>query len=237
MNNIRSIYTRELKSFFTSPMGYIFLVIFAVINGYFFTNTFFLFNQSDMRALFGIVPLVFLFFVPAVTMGLIAKEKNAGTMEVISTLPLRDTEFVIGKYLAGLTLILVGLGFTLVHLLTLASVGTNIDFGAAICGYLGLVLMGAFYASIGIFSSAITENQVVSFIIGIAIVITFFLMDKLLIFVTPSMAGIIQYISVEFHFSNISRGVVDTRNLIYFGSMIWLFLTLTVRVLEMRKWR
>lgn len=127
MSNVKAIYFRELKSIFNSPMGYIFLVIFALINGYFFTNTFFLINQSDMRALFGIVPLVFLFFIPAVTMGLIAKEVNVGTIEVISTLPMRDSEFVLGKYLAGLTLILVSLAFTLVHFITLIRVGTNID--------------------------------------------------------------------------------------------------------------
>ncbi len=237
MNNVKAIYTRELKTFFTSPMGYIFLVIFSVINGYFFTNTFFLYGQSDMRALFGIVPLVFLFFIPAITMGLISRERNTGTMEVISSMPVRDIEFVTGKYLAGLTLIVVGLVFSLVHFITLLAVGTNIDVGAAVCGYIGLILVGAFYAAIGTFSSSLTENQVVAFIIGIAIVIVFFLMDKMLMFVPGSMTGMIQYMSVDFHFSNIARGVIDTRNLIYFGTMIAFFLALTVRVLEMRKWR
>jgi len=237
MHNIKAIYQRELKTIFNSPMGYIFLVIFAMLSGYFFTNTFFLINQSDMRSLFGIVPLVFLFFIPAVTMGLIAKEKSVGTIEVMSTLPIKDTEFVLGKYLAGLTLILIGLAFTLVHFITLIYVGTNIDYGAVLCGYFGLALLGAFYAAIGIFSSSISDNQVVSFIVGIAIVITFFLMDKMLIFMPSGITGLLQYISVDFHLNNISRGVVDSRNLIYFGTMIWLFLALAVRTIEMRKWR
>ncbi len=237
MRNVKTIYLRELKFFFNSPMAYIFLVIFSLINGYFFTNTFFLINQSDLRSLFGIVPVVFLFIIPAVTMGLIAWEKNSGTIELISTLPVKDTHFVLGKYLAGLTLIMVGLAFSLVHFITLIVVGTNIDLGAVICGYFGIVLLAAFYSAIGTFASSLTENQVVAFIIGIAFVITFYLLDKVLIFVPNTMSGIFQYISVEYHLSNIARGVVDSRNIIYFGSMIWLFLTLTTRVVEIRKWR
>lgn len=237
MNNISTIYKKELGSYFKSPMAYIFLVFFALFNGYFFTNTFFLMNQSDMRALFGIVPLVYLFFIPVVTMGLLAKEKNLGTFEIISTLPIRDAELVIGKYLSALTLILAGLGFTGVHLLTLLAVGTRIDYGAVLCGYLGLSLVGGFYAAIGTFSSSLTDNQVVAFIIGAVLVLIFFLMDKLLIFVPVSLAALVQFLSVDHHLANISRGVIDSRNLIYFGTLIWLFLTLTVRTVEIRKWR
>lgn len=237
MSNIKTLYVKELKSYFNSPMAYIFLVLFAIFNGYFFTNTFFLIDQSDMRSLFGVVPLIFLFFIPAITMSLIAKENNTGTMEMISTLPIRDVDFVIGKYLAAVTLAGIGLAFTLVHFFTLVSVGTNIDYGAVLCGYLGLVLVAGFYSAIGIFSSSVTDNQVVAFIIAITIVLVFFLLDKLLVFMPAGLSGMIQFLSVDFHLSNISRGVVDSRNLIYFGSMIWLFLIVTVRILEMRKWR
>lgn len=236
MHNIMTIYKKELRSFFTSPMAYIFLVVFALINGYFFTNTFFLYNQSDMRALFGIVPLVYLFFIPAVSMGLISREKSLGTIEIISTLPVRERDIVLGKYLAGFTLILVALLTTAVHYITLYNVGTTVDHGAVFTGYLGLALLGGVYTSVGIFASSLTENQVIAFIVGIAIVLAFFLMDKLLFFVPASMAGIIQYLSTEFHLSNISRGVIDTRNLIYFGSVIGFFLSMTTRVLESRKW-
>ena len=236
MHNIITIYRKELRSFFTSPMAYIFLVVFALVNGYFFTNTFFLYNQSDMRALFGIVPLVYLFFIPAVSMGLISREKSLGTIEIISTLPVRERDIVLGKYLAGFTLILVGLLTTAVHYITLYNVGTTVDHGAVFTGYLGLALLGGVYTSVGVFASSLTENQVIAFIVGIAIVLAFFLMDKLLFFVPASMAGIIQYLSTEFHLSNISRGVIDTRNLIYFGSVIGFFLSMTTRVLESRKW-
>ena len=236
MHNILTIYKKELRSFFTTPMAYIFLVVFALVNGYFFTNTFFLYNQSDMRSLFGIVPLVYLFFIPAVSMGLISREKSLGTIEIITTLPVRERDIVIGKFLAGLTLILVALFTTLIHYITLFNVGTTIDHGAVFTGYLGLALLGGVYTAVGIFSSSLTENQVIAFIVGIAIVITFFLMDKLLVFVPPGLAGLIQYLSTEFHLSNMSRGVIDTRNIVYFGSVIGFFLFMTTRVLESRKW-
>ena len=237
MNSTRAIFSRELKGFFNSPMAYIFLVIFALVNGYFFTNTFFLFGQSDLRALFDIVQLVYLFFIPAVSMGLISREKSIGTMEIMATLPLSSFEFVMGKFLAALSLILLALFSTSIHFLTLLSVGTNVDHGAVLCGYLGLALMGATYAAIGTYASSVTENQVVSFIIGVFIVLVFFMLDKTLLFVPYSLAGIIQFLAVDYHLSNIARGVIDTRNLIYFISMIAFFLFLTVQTLEVRRWR
>ena len=235
--NINIIFKKELKSYFNSPMAYIFLVVFAIVTGYFFTNTFFLFNQSNMRALFNIVPLVYLFFIPAITMSLIAREKNIGTMEVISTLPIKDVEFVVGKFLSALSLIALGLAFTFINFFTLVNVGTNIDYGAVFTGYLGLLMLGSVYASVGTFASSVTDNQVIAFIISVFIVLIFFLMDKMLYFMPVSIAGLIQYISVDYHLSNISRGVIDSRNIIYFASLIGFFLFTTVRVLEIRKWR
>ena len=226
-----------MKAYFNSPMAYIFLVVFAIITGYFFTRTFFLFNQSDMRSLFNIIPLVYLFFIPAITMGLIAREKNIGTMEVISTLPLNDFDFVIGKFLSAFSLVMSGLLITFVHFFTLTYVGTNIDIGAVFTGYLGLALVGAVYSAVGTFASSITDNQVVAFIIGIFIVLIFFLLDKMLIFIPISLTELIQYLSVDYHLSNISRGVIDTRNLIYFISITGFFLFMTIRVLEIRRWK
>ena len=237
MRNMKAIYFKEMKSYYNSPMAYIFLVIFAVITGYFFTRTFFLFHQSDMRSLFNIIPLVYLFFIPAITMSLIAREKNLGTMEVMSTLPLRDLDFVVGKFLAALSLVLAGLLISLVHFFTLTQVGTNIDYGAVFTGYLGISLAGAVYSAVGTFASSLTDNQVVAFIIGIFIVLIFFLMDKMLMFVPAALTGIIQYLSVDYHLSNISRGVIDSRNLIYFASVVGLFMFMTVRMLEIRRWK
>tara|TARA_Y100000590_G_scaffold119541_2_gene136812 strand:- start:467 stop:1180 length:714 start_codon:yes stop_codon:yes gene_type:complete len=237
MKNILTILKKEFFGYFTSPMAYIFLVVFSLVNGYFFSNTFFLIGQSDMRSLFNIVPMVYLFFIPAITMSLIAKEKNLGTMEIICTLPIKDNEFVLGKYLSAIALILTGLLFTVVHVITLYKFGTNIDYGALLTGYLGLFFVGAVYASIGTFASSLFDNQVVAFIIAVFIVLMFFLFDKLLIFVPSFLAGVIQYISVDYHVSNISRGVIDSRNIIYFFSVIGVFLFATVQVLNSRKWK
>lgn len=237
MHNTKSVFLKELKSFFNSPMAYIFLVIFAVVNGYFFVNTFFLFGQSDMRSLFSVVPLVYLFFIPAVAMGLIARERNTGTIEIIDTLPLETYEFVLGKFLAAFTLIVLGLVATVVHLFTLINVGTNVDYGSVFTGYLGLALVGGVYASVGTFASSVTDNQVVAFIIGVFLVLIFFLMDWMLVFIPDSIAGLIQFLSTDYHLSNISRGVIDSRNLIYFFSVIGFFLFLTNQTLIARKWR
>ncbi|MFL3025207.1 MAG: ABC transporter permease [Candidatus Neomarinimicrobiota bacterium] len=237
MFNIRIILRREIQSFFNSPMAYIFLVIFAIVSGYFFTNTFFLFGQSDLRVLFDMIPLVYLFFIPAVSMGLIARENNIGTMETISTMPLSTYEFVIGKFLAGFCLIMLGLLATSIHFFTLVFVGTNIDYGAIFSGYLGLALMGATFTSIGIYASSVTENQVVAFIIGVFLVLVFYMLDKTLVFAPQSIVGIIQFLAVDYHLSNISRGVIDSRNIIYFLSMIGFFIYLTIQTLEVRRWK
>ena len=237
MRNINTVCKRELGGIFNSPMAYIFLVIFAIVNGYFFTNTFFLFGQSDLRVLFDIVPLVYLFFIPAVSMGLIARENNLGTMETMSTMPLNSYEFVIGKFLAAFSLILLGLVATSIHLFTLISVGTNVDYGAIFSGYLGLALMGGTYAAIGTYASSVTENQVVAFIIGVFIVLVFFMLDKTLVFVPTSIAGFVQFLAVDYHLSNISRGVIDSRNLVYFFSVIGFFIFLTIQTLEMKRWK
>tara|TARA_B100000073_G_C23742009_1_gene573984 strand:- start:1549 stop:2262 length:714 start_codon:yes stop_codon:yes gene_type:complete len=236
MNNAIVIFKRELKSIFDSPMAYVFLVVFTLLNGWFFTTTFFLYGQSDLRTLFNIVPLVYLFFIPGITMGLISREKGLGTIEIISTLPIEDRDIVIGKYLSAVSLIGIALFSTSLHLITLMRFGNSIDYGAVFTGYLGLLLVGAVYASIGIFSSAVTDNQVISFIIGIAIIFIFWIFDKVLVFMPDMLAGIIQYISVEYHLSNISRGVIDTRNLIYFSSVIGFFLFMTTRLVESRRW-
>ena len=237
MLNVRMIFRREIQSFFNSPMAYIFLVIFAIVSGYFFTNTFFLFGQSDLRVLFDMIPLVYLFFIPAVSMGLIARENNIGTMETISTLPLRTFEFVIGKFLAGFCLIMLGLLATSIHFITLIYVGTNVDYGAIFSGYLGLALMGGTFTAIGIYASSVTDNQVVAFIIGVFLVLVFYMLDKTLVFAPQSIVGIIQFLAVDYHLSNISRGVIDSRNIIYFLSMIGFFIYLTIQTLEVRRWK
>ena len=238
MNNIIHIFKKEVSSYFNSPMAYIFLVIFAIVNSFFFTNIFFKINQSDLRTLFNIIPMVYLFFIPAICMSLIAKEKNTGTMEVLTTLPITDKELILGKFLSALFLIFIGLLFTFIQLYTLLQTGTDIDYGAIFTGYLGLLLLGAAYSSIGIFASSVSNDQIVSFIIGVFLVLLFYLMDKtILLFTPPFMASFVQYIAVDYHLTNISRGVIDSRNIIYFISIISFFLFMSIRLLESRKWK
>lgn len=236
-SNYKILYRKEVQSFFNSPVAYITLVIFLLISAWFTMSTFFLINESDLRTLFSVVPIVYLFFVPAITMGLIAREKNSGTMEFITTLPFTDGEIILAKFLAALTLIGTALAFTLVHLITLLIIGNNIDVGALISGYLGLLLVGGVYAAIGTFGSTVTDNQITAFLISFLIIFIFFILDKILIFVPGFLGSVFQFLSIDYHLSNISKGVIDSRNLIYFGSMIAFFLLVSVRVLEMRKWR
>ncbi len=236
-NNILMIYKKEMSAFFNGPVAYITLVVFLSIGGWLFTSTFFLRQQSDLRQLFDLIPLLFIFFIPAISMSLVAKEKQTGTMEFLVTLPVSDTEIVLGKFFSALALIGVFLLFTLVHFFTLLIVGNNIDIGALLSGYMGLFLVGAVYASIGTFGSASTNNQIVAFIVSLLIIFIFFIMGKVLMLIPPGLGAIVQYLSIDYHLNNISRGVIDTRNLIYFGSVIVFFLTLSVRFLEMRKWR
>ena len=185
MSNIKNIFLREVRSYFNSPMAYIFLVIFVIVNSFFFTNIFFKINQSDLRTLFDIIPLVYLFFIPAICMSLIAKEKNSGTMEVVSTLPITERELVIGKFLSALFLISVGLLFTGVQLFTLIQTGTDIDYGVVFTGYIGLLLLGATYSAIGIFASSISNDQIIAFIVGVFIVLVFTSWIKQFYFLVP----------------------------------------------------
>jgi len=237
MNYTKIIAQKELKSYFSSPAAYIVLVIFLLIGGWFFANPLFLNNQAELRSLFSILPMIFLFFVPAITMGLVAKEKNNGTFETLTTFPLKDSQIILGKFWASLSLVGIGLLFTLVHFITITALGTNVDFGAIFCGYLGLILLGGVYSAIGIFTSSVTSNQIVSFIISFFIIFFLYLLQFSLFFVPSFLAGIFQYLSVGYHFSNFTRGVIDSRNVIYFVSLIVLFLRLSVIVLESRKWK
>ncbi len=237
LRNVGLIFRKELAAYFNSSVAYITLLVFLLITGWFFSSSFFIINESDLRVLFSLVPIIYLFFIPAVTMGLIARERSSGTMEFLVTLPLSDWEVVLGKYLAAVALIAVGLGFTLFHLATLVLVATDLDPGAIFTGYLGLLLVGGVYAAAGVFCSSLTSNQITAFILSFMIVFVFFMLDKMLIFVPGSLTAFVQYLSIDFHLSNISRGVIDSRNLVYFASMTGLFLMLAVRVLEMRKWR
>jgi ABC-2 type transport system permease protein len=237
MSNHAAVFCKkELRTFFDSHVAYIVITIFLLICGWFFFSDLFLVNQASMRNLFGIIPFIFMFFVPAVTMRLISEEKRSGTIEVLVTLPVRDHEIILGKFLAGLILIAVAVILTLVYAITLSGIG-DFDFGSVVSGYIGLIFLGAAYLSIGIFTSSLTQNQIVAFITSFVIIFALFMLDKVLMFMPTLLASFLEYLSVDYHFSNISRGVIDSRDVIYYLSLIFLFLFLAVRSLENRKWR
>ncbi len=237
MDYTKIIAKKEINGYFNAASAYIILVVFLLISGWFFASPLFLNNQADLRSLFGIIPIIYIFFIPAITMGLLARERNSGTIELLTTLPLNDAEIIMGKFWASLSIITTGLIFTLIHFLTILVLGSNIDFGAIFCGYLGLVLLGAVYSSIGIFTSSLTGNQIVAFIISFFIIFVLFILEYTLFFLPSAIAGFFQYLSIGYHFSNITRGVIDTRNLVYFVSLIILFLRLAIVSMQSRKWK
>lgn len=233
--NILPIFRRELRSYFNSPVAYVVIVVFLAIVGWFFTSNLFLMNVASMRVVFELVPLVFLFFVPAITMRLLAEEKKSGTLELLTTKPVTDAEIVIAKFLAAWVLLAAALVPTLLYLITMMALG-SIELGPVIAGYVGLLLMGGSYIAIGIFASSLTENQIIAFIISFLIVLALFLMDKVLMYVPAGLASTMEFLAVDYHFSNIARGVIDSRDIIYFVSLLGFSLLLATVSLERRKW-
>ncbi len=233
--NIFPIFRREVRSYFNSPVAYVVIVVFLAIVGWFFTSNLFLMNVASMRVVFELVPLVFLFFVPAITMRLLAEEKKSGTLELLTTKPVTDAEIVIAKFLAAWALLAAALLPTLLYLITLMTLG-SVELGPVAAGYIGLLLMGGAYIAIGIFASSLTENQIIAFIASFLIVLALFLMDKVLMYVPEGLASTLEFLAVDYHFSNIARGVIDSRDIIYFASLLGFSLLLATVSLERRKW-
>jgi len=236
MSNVIPIFKRELKAYFDSPIAYVVIIVFLLVTGWFFTTNFFMVAQADMRVAFGIIPFIFIFITPAITMRLISEERKSGTMELLVTMPIKDIEIIIGKYLAAVGLLAGMILPTLVYAITISFLG-DMDTGPVIGGYIGLILMGAGYLAIGTFGSSVTENQVVAFIISWLMVFVFFLMDKMLFLLPNWLVTPVEYLSIEYHFQNISRGIIDSRDIIYYLSLITLALLLAARSLAARQWR
>lgn len=234
MGNILAIFKREMKSYFNSPVAYIIVTIFLLIAGWFFAAGLFLVNEASIRNIMGIVPLIFVIFIPAITMRTISEEKKSGTIELMLTMPVKESEIILGKFFASLALLFIALAFTWTYVLTVAILG-NPDGGPIFAGYLGLLLMGAAYLSFGIFASSMTENQIVAFIVGFLVILVFWLLDKVLVFAPLSITGVLEYLSIDYHFNNILRGVIDTRDVIYYLSLIIFSLTLASQALSSRK--
>jgi ABC-2 type transport system permease protein len=227
---------REIRTYFNSPVAYIVVTVFTIITGYLFFTQLFLERQAELRSFFGIMPLLFTFLIPAITMRLLADEKGSGTLELLITMPVRDWEVVLGKFLAAMALLAVTLGLTLVFAITVRTMGP-LDRGPAIGGYIGLLLMGGTYVAIGVMASAFTRNSIVAFIVAFAISFALFLFARLTQFVPESLQPIISFLSTEGHFENISRGVIDSRDVIYYLSVMGTCLLVATTALESRRWK
>jgi ABC-2 type transport system permease protein len=230
-----TIANKELKSYFNSPSAYIVGFVFLLIAGWFFVSNLFLVGLANLRTVIELMPFLFLFFIPAITMGSFAEEKKQGTIELLFTMPLTDWELILGKFFSALFLTLIILLFTISYPITLIFLG-NPDIGQIIAQYIGVMLLAASYISIGVAISSFTSSQVISFIITFLILFFFFIVDKFLIFLPDTLANILHQIAVMPHFNNIIKGVIDSSDIVYFFSIIVAFLFFTLYSLERRHW-
>jgi len=224
---------RELNAAFDSPTAYVVLFVFLLITGWFFGNGLFLEHVASLRTVFSLAPIIFMFFVPAITMASFAEERRGGTLELLLTLPVRDWQVILGKLLAVTILLWTAIGLTAVYALTIAGLG-NPDNGAVTGGYLGLMLLSLAYGAIGMFSSSLTRNQIVAFVIGFALIFTLFMLDKITAFLPGAIGGLLEYLSIDFHYQNLLRGVIDSRDILYYLSVTLVACLLTAYNLARR---
>ncbi|MBN1825442.1 MAG: ABC transporter permease [Candidatus Eisenbacteria bacterium] len=238
MSNVGTIIRKEFRSYFDSPVAYIYITFFLVLSSWLFLRGFFLVNQANMRGWFGILPWLLLFFIPAVTMRLWAEEKKLGTIELLMTLPVRDHEVVLGKYLASLLFLALTLLLSF-SVPALTAVLGSPDPGPIWGGYVGALLLGASFLAVGLFVSGLTENQIIAFIIGVTLIFLLFVVgEEFVLYNAPrSLVSILKFIGMGAHYESVGRGVIDSRDVVYYVSVIAFFLYLNVRALESRKWK
>jgi len=240
-----AIYKKELNAFLNSLVGYMVIVVFLTGIGSFMwvfpAYNVLDYGFADMETLFMLAPYIFLFLIPAITMRTFAEEKKAGTMELLLTTPLTDWDIIFGKYLSALTLVLFALLPTLFYYYAVYQLGNpigNIDSAGTFASYFGLMLLGAVFTAIGIFASALTENQIIAFVL--ALFFCFVLFQGLSSLVTANDASNGAYwllqLGIDHHYASVRKGLIDSRNLVYFASMIAIMLMATKLVLGSRKW-
>jgi ABC-2 type transport system permease protein len=249
------IYKKELRLYFTSPVAYIVLTIFLFLTGLFFSAIFGGFARASMqmamnpqmgrdfnvtdnvlRPLLGNMSIILLFLIPLVTMRLFAEERRSGTIELLLTYPVRDGAVLLGKYLASLTLYAAMLAGTLAFPLMLAYF-TRVEWGPFATGYLGLLLMGAMFLAVGLFVSSLTENQIVAAIVTIGILLAFWIISWMSEFVGGPLGSVLTHLSILEHNDTFAKGVIDTKDVIYYLDFTVLALFFTLRSLEVRRWR
>ena len=236
MSTTTTVAKREIRAYFNSPVAYIVVMVFMLISGYLFFNQLFLEKQAELRYYFTLTPLIFTFIIPAITMRLIAEEKGSGTLEMLITMPVRDWEVVLGKFLAGMAMLTAIVGMTMFYAVTLSILGP-IDKGPMLTGYLGLLLMGGSYVAIGVMASSLTRNQIVAFIMAFAISFGLFIFGQVVQYAPAWLAPVLSFLSMGNHFESLSRGVVDTRDVFFYVSVMVISLVIATASLESRKWK
>jgi ABC-2 type transport system permease protein len=236
VENIIHCFKKEIKSYFLSPIAYIVISIFLGLIGWFFFQPFFINGIADLRDFFSWLPLFFCFVIPAVTMRLFSEEFSLGSYELLLTLPVSTMDIIIAKFLSSIAFIIIMLLPTLSYPIFISFFG-NIDLGPVIGSYIGAIFLASSFCAVGILTSALTENQIVAFIISVAVCFVLFLIGErfILIFIPPFLVDILQYLGANFHFQNIAKGLIDTRDVIYFISVSFVGLYLTYYILEKKK--
>ena len=254
MRNIVVICKKELRSYFVSPIAYLLLTKFTLIFGFFFWNSVGYFNmmglESQMRGqsfpmsvneyvirpLLSNVSVIGLFFIPMITMRLFAEEKRTGTIELLATSPIRDIEVILGKWLAAVMLYVVMLAFSAINFAFLFKYG-NPDWRPLAIGYLGLLLQAGGLLAVGTFISTLTKNQIIAGAATFGVCLMLWVMEWVAGYETAAWAKVLAYLSVITHFESFGKGVLDTKDALYYVSLIFLGLFLTSRSLESLRWR
>ncbi len=234
MQQIMAILSKELKDYFMSPIAYIVISIFLLVTGWFFFATFFLYNQADLRNFFTLLPITFSFVIPAITMRLFAEERQVGSYEILFTLPLSTTDIILGKFLAGVIFMGVALIPTIAYPLFISFLG-QLDWGPVFGGYIGAVLLAAAFTAIGLLASSLTRNQIIAFIVGMIICFTLTLLEQMLFFVPRWLLSVLGNLGAALHFQNIAKGIIDSRDILYFFSIIFISLYGTYLAIQEKK--
>jgi ABC-2 type transport system permease protein len=240
---MKSILLREIKSFFGSPVGYLVIAIFLLINGLFvwvFEGDYNILNSgfADMSPFFTIAPWILIFLIPAITMRSFSDEKKQGTLELLLTKPLSLWQIVSGKFLGAMLLIVIAILPTFIYVYVISNLGMpagNIDMGSTMGSYFGLLFLIAAYSAIGIFTSTLSENQIVAFILSVFLCFVFYFAFEAASALLPDFENIIAALGMDSHFKSMSRGVIDTRDVLYFVTLSVAFLSLTVYKLKSLK--
>lgn len=234
LNKTLIIFKKELRFFFFSPIVYIFSGLFLVASGIYFFSRFFIISQNDMQDYFMILPFILSLTIPPITMGILSSEFSSGSYEIISTQSVSSLDIIFGKFLAASVFMLFALAPTIMYVITLSFTG-HLDMGPVIGGYVGSIFLVFSMCSIGVFASSTTKNQIVALIISLAIMISLNIFLRFIGILFPQIINIIEFVSSDYHFSNIARGVLDLRDIVYFISITAIFLYMSYISLEDRK--